>query len=56
MAGGIALATPDNDAMGDPVSDGHRFILHEKEDESWRKWSPEIGPEKEKAEEEENKI
>jgi paraquat-inducible protein B len=43
MKGGIALATPEEDEMGDRVSDGHRFVLYdEEEEEEWRKWSPEI--------------
>ena len=47
MKGGIALATPDNEDMGGPVQDGHRFPLYDKEEEKWREWSPVIGtPEK----------
>ncbi|MBU1234527.1 MAG: hypothetical protein KKD01_14870 [Proteobacteria bacterium] len=42
MAGGIALATPNNDNMGDAVTDGHLFILFGEPEDSWLKWSPEI--------------
>jgi len=43
MAGGISLATPDNDTMGKRVSGGHQFILYGEAEDSWLKWSPKIG-------------
>ncbi len=43
MAGGISLATPDNDKMGDKVTDGHLFALFGESEDTWLKWSPEIG-------------
>ena len=43
MAGGISLATPDNDIMGKTVSSGHKFILYGEAEDSWLKWSPKIG-------------
>jgi paraquat-inducible protein B len=40
VSGGIAFATPP-DAQG-PVTNGAVFILNEKSDPAWEKWSPEI--------------
>ena len=42
IAGGIALATPNNDQMGGPVAEGSRFILHKEENPAWRLWNPKI--------------
>ncbi|MBT8355207.1 MAG: MCE family protein [Desulfofustis sp.] len=42
MAGGIALATPGKGEMGGRVETGYRFTLHEKPEEGWLDWSPEI--------------
>ena len=42
MAGGIALATPGKAEMGGRVETGFRFTLHEKPEEGWLDWSPEI--------------
>ncbi len=42
ISGGIALATPEDDAMGGPVVSGHRFFLHEQPEESWKNWTPDI--------------
>ncbi len=42
MAGGIAFATPEGKAMGEQVSQGFHFQLHEKPQEEWLKWSPAI--------------
>ncbi|NOQ45640.1 MAG: MCE family protein [Desulfobulbaceae bacterium] len=42
LAGGIALATPNNDKMGLMVKDGHSFTLYGEAKDSWLKWSPEI--------------
>jgi paraquat-inducible protein B len=42
MAGGIALATPGKGEMGGRVETGFRFTLHEKPEEGWLDWSPEI--------------
>jgi len=42
MAGGIALATPGKGEMGGRVETGYRFTLHEKAEEGWLDWSPEI--------------
>ncbi len=53
LAGGIALATPNNDKMGLRVKEGHHFILYGEAKESWLKWSPKIShgkPDKEKNE------
>jgi len=46
LAGGIALATPEIDQMGEAVTDGHHFTLFGEAKEAWQKWSPEIVPEK----------
>lgn len=42
LTGGIALATPDNEEMGGPVSDGHYFPLHEKVEKGWLDWQPNV--------------
>ncbi len=42
LAGGIALATPDNDQMGPRAKKESRFILHEKPMEVWLYWKPKI--------------
>jgi paraquat-inducible protein B len=44
IAGGIALATPDNKHMGGPVSEGHHFKLYPDEKDDWLKWQPKITP------------
>ena len=41
MIGGIAFATPDESQAG-PVRDGMAFALHEKPEEDWLKWAPQI--------------
>jgi paraquat-inducible protein B len=42
LAGGIAFATPEGEAMGAPTSSGQHFILQDKMDEDWLAWKPEI--------------
>ena len=42
MTGGIALATPEGDKMGNTVRAGHHFILYEEAEKAWAKWSPEL--------------
>ena len=42
MAGGITMATPENDEMGAKVHDGHFFTLYDEGEEYWSEWSPEI--------------
>lgn len=42
ISGGIAFATPDEENMGLTVSNGHLFTLHEKIDEEWKTWSPDL--------------
>jgi paraquat-inducible protein B len=44
VAGGIALATPDNGEMGATVEQGHRFELYEEPDPCWLKWTPSLNP------------
>ena len=40
VAGGIAFATPDR--FSEAAKDGTVFRLHEKADDSWQRWAPEI--------------
>lgn len=40
LSGGIAFATPPNDEMGGPVSDGTIFKLYDDPKDDWTKWSP----------------
>lgn len=42
VAGGVAMATPEGDAMGKPAQDGDHFLMAEKADDDWLTWSPEI--------------
>ncbi len=42
VAGGIAFATPPGQKMGRLVAAGTHFVLHEKPDDDWLKWSPKI--------------
>ncbi len=42
LAGGIALATPEGEDMGQPAENGTHFILHEKSEKTWLDWSPAI--------------
>lgn len=40
VAGGISLATPDGEEMGEPAVNGDHFILHEENEQSWLDWNP----------------
>ncbi len=40
--GGIAFATPDNDAMGPAVKRGHAFPLHPAARREWLRWAPDF--------------
>ncbi|MGE9295143.1 MAG: intermembrane transport protein PqiB [Puniceicoccales bacterium] len=42
LTGGVAFATPDNDAMGGEVQDGAVFKLFDDPEDDWAKWSPTI--------------
>jgi paraquat-inducible protein B len=42
VAGGIAMATPNNDDMGAPALPGDHFILNDKPRDEWLEWAPEI--------------
>lgn len=42
IAGGVAFATPEGEAMGKPAKKGWIFQLHEKAQNSWLKWTPNI--------------
>ena len=42
IAGGIALATPPEEEMGEPAMGGDHFTLHEKSEQTWLDWSPVI--------------
>ncbi len=42
LAGGIALATPDEEDMGAFVKSGHHFRLYGQAEAFWRKWRPKI--------------
>ncbi len=42
VAGGVALATPDGEAMGAQVEAEHHFTLHDKVNEQWFTWKPEL--------------
>ncbi len=42
MRGGIALATPDNGQTGSAKVAGHHFTLHDKPEQEWLDWNPNI--------------
>jgi paraquat-inducible protein B len=42
LTGGIALATPEGEAMGAPVEPGHHFILRDEMQDEWQTWNPSI--------------
>ena len=42
LAGGIALATPEGQEMGESAVNDDHFILYEKSDKTWLDWTPEI--------------
>lgn len=42
LAGGIAFATPEADAMGEAAGDGDTFDLHDAPQPAWRAWHPRL--------------
>ena len=42
VRGGIAMATPDNEAVGTPAGSGQHFPLHDSGEKEWLDWSPDI--------------
>ena len=42
MTGGVALATPEGEAMGPQAAEGCHFVLHEQADDGWLAWEPSI--------------
>ncbi len=42
LNGGLAFATPDNSAMGEPVKRGHEFTLNDTPRKEWLRWTPTI--------------
>jgi paraquat-inducible protein B len=42
VAGGIAMATPEDEDMGTPAQNGDHFILANELDKEWLDWAPEI--------------
>jgi len=42
VAGGVAFATPEGDAMGKPVKKGRIFQLHDEARGTWLRWAPKI--------------
>jgi paraquat-inducible protein B len=42
LAGGVAFATPDAHAMGEPARDGDIFPLHKEPQGRWLQWKPSI--------------
>ncbi len=49
FAGGVAFASPDGKAFGDPAPDGMRFTLHAEPEKDWLRWQPTIQIESEDA-------
>ena len=42
LEGGIALATPDNEAMGELAKEGAQFSLQSEALDEWKTWKPSI--------------
>ncbi len=42
VAGGISMATPEADEMGEKAHSGQHFKLHDEVQENWSKWCPKI--------------
>jgi paraquat-inducible protein B len=42
VAGGVAFATPDHPAAGEPAGEQTVFDLHDDADKAWLKWAPKI--------------
>lgn len=42
VRGGVAFATPEGDAMGEPAQNGDHFSLAPKPEVEWKKWSPQF--------------
>lgn len=42
LAGGVGFATPTR--AGEPVTDGHRFDLSARPEDSWLEWTPDLSP------------
>jgi paraquat-inducible protein B len=42
LAGGIALATPGGEEMGESAVNKDHFTLYEKSEKTWLDWNPEI--------------
>jgi paraquat-inducible protein B len=40
IGGGISFSTPDKKDMGNRITNGHHFILHNDPDDKWLHWSP----------------
>jgi paraquat-inducible protein B len=40
IGGGISFSTPDNEDMGNRITNGHHFILNNDPDDKWLNWSP----------------
>ncbi len=40
IAGGVSFSTPEDNDMGNLVTNGHRFTLNNDPDDSWLNWSP----------------
>jgi len=41
LRSGIAMAVPPD--AGDPIAEGHRFVLHDEPHEEWLAWKPTLG-------------
>jgi len=42
IKGGVAMATPDNEQIGNPAIPGQHFSLFDKPEKEWLDWSPDI--------------
>lgn len=44
IRGGIALATPEGEAAGAPVTTETSFVLHDQAEDEWLQWRPDLRP------------
>jgi paraquat-inducible protein B len=42
LTGGVALATPEGEEMGNPVASGVHFVLAKKVEKGWKSWAPDL--------------
>ena len=44
LKGGVAMATPEGEAMGPPAASGAHFPLADRAEKAWHQWRPDLSP------------